>query len=56
MPSLFAEMLARLELVLTGLCLEPGREGLMQSMRLAKVIENTVEMPSGRAGSPVREM
>jgi len=54
-PSLFAEMLARLELVLTGLCVEPGREGLKQSMRLAKVIENAADMPAGRAGSPVGE-
>jgi AcrR family transcriptional regulator len=40
-PSLFAEMLARLELVLSGLCVEPGREGLRQSMRLVQAIENT---------------
>lgn len=40
-PSLFAEMLARLELVLTGLCVEPGRAGLRQSMQLAQAIENT---------------
>jgi TetR/AcrR family transcriptional regulator, cholesterol catabolism regulator len=42
-PSLFAELLARLELVLTGLCAEPGREGLRQSMRLAQAIENTAD-------------
>ena len=51
-PSLFAEMLARLELVLTGLCVEPGREGLRQSMRLVQAIEHTGDTPprEGRHG------
>jgi AcrR family transcriptional regulator len=38
-PSLFADLLARLELVLTGLCVESAREGINQSMRLAQAIE-----------------
>jgi TetR/AcrR family transcriptional regulator, cholesterol catabolism regulator len=50
-PSLFAEMLARLELVLTGLCVEPGRDGLRQSMRLAQAIENTAALPSGETST-----
>lgn len=49
-PSLFAEMLARLELVLTGLCVEAGRGGLRQSMRLAKAIENVADRSSGAEG------
>jgi TetR/AcrR family transcriptional regulator, cholesterol catabolism regulator len=49
-PSLFAEMLARLELVLTGLCAEAEREGLRRSVRLAQAIENTADMPPGEGG------
>lgn len=40
-PSLFADLLARLELILTGLCVLPDREGLKRSMRLAQAIEAT---------------
>ena len=40
-PSLFADLLARLELVLTGLYGEPERAGIRQSMRLAQAIETT---------------
>jgi TetR/AcrR family transcriptional regulator, cholesterol catabolism regulator len=54
-PSLFAEMLARLELVLTGLCVEPGREGLRQSMRLVQAIENAADTPPGGGGSTASE-
>jgi AcrR family transcriptional regulator len=44
-PSLFSELLARLELVLTGLCAESVREGIKQSMRLAQAIESTPDTP-----------
>jgi AcrR family transcriptional regulator len=44
-PSLFADLLARLELLLTGLCVEPRREGIRQSMRLAQAIESTADAP-----------
>lgn len=44
-PSLFSEMLARLELVLTGLCVEPQRDGIKQSMRLAQALESTPGTP-----------
>jgi AcrR family transcriptional regulator len=54
-PSLFADMLARLELVLTGLCVEPGREGLRQSMRLVQAIENTAETSPGGGGGMASE-
>ncbi|MGW0083560.1 TetR/AcrR family transcriptional regulator [Streptomyces sp. NPDC003393] len=40
-PSLFADLLIRLELILTGLCVLPDREGLKRSMRLAQAIEAT---------------
>jgi TetR/AcrR family transcriptional regulator, cholesterol catabolism regulator len=40
-PSLFAELLARLELVLTGLCVDAQREGIKQSIGLAQAIEST---------------
>jgi len=39
-PSLFTELLARLELVLTGLYAEPERAGGKRSMRLAQAIES----------------
>jgi AcrR family transcriptional regulator len=39
-PSLFADLLGGLELVLTGVCVEPQREGVKQSMRLAQAIES----------------
>lgn len=44
-PSLFSEMIARLELVLTGLCVEPEREGIKQSLRLAQAIESIPDAP-----------
>jgi AcrR family transcriptional regulator len=44
-PSLFAELLTRLELVLTGLCVEPEREGIKRSMRLAQALESTPNTP-----------
>ena len=44
-PSLFAEILARLELVLTGLCTQPERDAIKQSMRLAQAIERTTNTP-----------
>jgi TetR/AcrR family transcriptional regulator, cholesterol catabolism regulator len=40
-PSLFSDILAHLELLLTGLCVVPDREGLKKSMRLARAIEVT---------------
>jgi AcrR family transcriptional regulator len=44
-PSLFADLLARLELLLTGLCVEPQREGIKQSIRLAQAIESAPDTP-----------
>jgi TetR/AcrR family transcriptional regulator, cholesterol catabolism regulator len=44
-PSLFAELLSRLELVLTGLCVEPERAVIKQSMRLAQAIESAPDTP-----------
>ncbi len=44
-PSLFSDLLARLELVLTGLCVEPQREGIKQSMLLAQAIEAAPDTP-----------
>lgn len=38
-PSLFTDLLVRLELILTGLCVLPDREGLKRSLRLAQAIE-----------------
>jgi len=40
-PSLFAELLSRLQLVLTGLCVDAQREGIKQSIGLAQAIEST---------------
>lgn len=40
-PSLFAELLSRLELVLTGLCVDAQREAIKQSIGLAQAIEST---------------
>jgi AcrR family transcriptional regulator len=42
-PSLFAELLARLELLLAGWCVEARREGIKQSMGLAQAIESTAD-------------
>ena len=42
-PSLFAELLARLELLLTGWCVEARREGIKQSIGLAQAIESTAD-------------
>jgi AcrR family transcriptional regulator len=50
-PSLFSDMLARLEMVLTGLCAGPDREGVRQSMRVARAIEGT-RLADGRLVSP----
>jgi AcrR family transcriptional regulator len=44
-PSLFAELLSRLELVLTGLCVAPERAGITRSMRLAQALESTPNTP-----------
>jgi TetR/AcrR family transcriptional regulator, cholesterol catabolism regulator len=44
-PPLFAELLARLELVLTGLCAEPERAAIKRSMRLARAIETAPNAP-----------
>lgn len=48
-PSLFSDMLTRLELLLTGLCVAPDRESLKQSMRLARAIESTHRGPNRNA-------
>ncbi|MFS4092487.1 TetR/AcrR family transcriptional regulator [Streptomyces sp. AF1A] len=50
-PSLFADLLIRLELILTGLCVLPDREGLKRSMRLAQAIEVT-RRPEGPPNLP----
>jgi len=42
-PSLFGELLARLELLLTGWCVEAEREAVKQSMELAQAIETTAD-------------
>ena len=52
-PSLFSALLSRLELVLTGLCVIAGRDGLRQSMHLARAIEN-VRHDDSKEGSPAR--
>jgi TetR/AcrR family transcriptional regulator, cholesterol catabolism regulator len=38
-PSLFSDLLTRLELILTGLCVVQDRDALRRSMRLAQAIE-----------------
>lgn len=50
-PSLFADVLTRLELILTGLCVLPDREGLKRSMRLARAIESA-RHPGGSPPDP----
>jgi hypothetical protein len=56
-PSLFADLLIRLELILTGLCVPPDHEGLKRSIRLVQAIEATRRSEgrrTGRASDPDR--
>ncbi|WP_051944049.1 TetR/AcrR family transcriptional regulator [Streptacidiphilus rugosus] len=50
-PSLFADLVVRLELILTGICAMPDREGLKRSMRLVQAVE-TAATHEGQGKTP----